>query len=303
MRILISGAGGTIGRALVPALIADGHGITRLVRTRSVRTPDEFRWDPATGTMDPEAVASCDAVIHLAGASIAAGRWTAARKVQIMESRRAGTRLIAAAIARADHPPRMFLCASAVGYYGDRGDETLTEESGPGAGFLAGVVRAWEAEAQAAARAGARVVQLRLGVVLAGHGGALPRMALPFRLGLGGPIGDGRHWLSWIGLGDLVRIVRHLLRRDDAQGPINAVSPQPLTHADFSRALARVLGRPAFLRAPGWLLRTVLGEMGREVLLFSQRVVPARLVAGGFTFDHSDIEGALRHALEPATPR
>jgi uncharacterized protein (TIGR01777 family) len=190
-----------------------------------------------------------------------------------------------------------------VGYYGDRGDETLTEESAPGAGFLADVVRAWEAEAQAAARAGARVVQLRLGVVLARHGGALPRMALPFRLGLGGPIGDGRHWLSWIGLEDLTRIVRHLLARDDVQGPINAVSPQPLTHADFSRALARVLGRPAFLRVPGWLLRTVLGEMGREVLLFSQRVVPARLAAGGFTFDHSDIEGALRHALERASPR
>jgi len=302
LRILISGAGGTIGRALMPALTADGHTITRLVRTRAARPPREFRWDPAAGIMDPAAIRSCDAVIHLAGASIAAGRWTAARKAAIMESRRGGTRLIAAAIARADPAPRVFLCSSAVGYYGDRGDATLTEESGPGAGFLADVVRVWEAEAQVAVHAGARVVHLRQGLVLAGHGGALPRIALPFRLGLGGPIGDGRHWLSWIGLRDLIRMVRHLLARDDARGPFNAVSPRPVTHADFSRALARVLARPALLRVPAWLLRAALGEMGRELLLFSQRVVPSRLVAAGFTFDHPDIEDALRHAFEDATP-
>ena len=301
MRILISGAGGMIGRALAPALTADGHTITRLVRRRAARTPLEFSWDPTAGIMDPAAIRSCDAVIHLAGASIAAGRWTAARKAEIMESRRVSTRLIAAAIARADPAPRVFLCASAVGYYGDRGDETLTEDSGPGAGFLADVVRVWEGEAQVAVQAGARVVHLRQGLVLSGHGGALPRMALPFRLGLGGPIGDGRHWLSWIGLGDLIRMIRHVLARDDARGPMNAVSPRPVTHADFSRALARVLGRAAFLRVPGWLLRAILGEMGRELLLFSQRVVPTRLVASGFTFAHPDVEDALRHAFEAAT--
>jgi uncharacterized protein (TIGR01777 family) len=301
LRILISGAGGTIGRALAPALTADGHTVTRLVRIRP-RDAREFRWDPAVGIMDPAAITSCDAVIHLAGAGIAAGRWTAARKAEIMESRRVGTRLIAAAIARAVPPPRILLCASAVGYYGDRGDETLTEESGPGAGFLAEVVRVWEAEARVAVQAGVRVVHLRQGLVLARHGGALPRIAFPFRLGLGGPIGDGRHWLSWIDLEDLIRMVQHVLARDDTSGPINAVSPRPVTHADFSRALARVLGRPALVRVPGWLLRAVLGEMGRELLLFSQRVVPARLVAGGFTFGHPGIEEALRHAFEVATP-
>src|SRR5262245_38373032 len=191
-----------IGRALVPALIADGHRVTRLVRTRA-RAAEECHWDPAAGIMDPAAIRSCDAVVHLAGAGIAAGRWTPSRKAEILMSRREGTRLIAAAIARADPAPRVLLCASAVGYYGDRGDETLTEESGPGGGFLAEVVRVWEGEARVAAEAGARVVHLRQGLVLAGHGGPLPRMALPFRLGLGGPIGDGRHWLSWIGIGDL----------------------------------------------------------------------------------------------------
>ena len=302
MRILISGAGGMIGRALTPVLTADGHTLTRLVRARAARTPREVRWDPGAGIMDPAAIRSCDAVIHLAGASIAAGRWNAARKAAIMESRRAGTRLIAAAIARADPAPRVFLCSSAVGYYGDRGDDMLTEESGPGTGFLAEVVRVWEAEAQAAVQAGTRVVHLRQGLVLAGHGGALPLIAFPFRLGLGGPIGDGRHWLSWIGLRDLIRMVQHLLARDDARGPFNAVSPRPVTHGEFSRALARVLGRPGLLRVPGWLLRAILGEMGHELLLFSQRVVPTRLAAGGFTFDHPDIEGALRHAFEGSTP-
>ena len=300
MRILISGAGGTVGRALAPALTADGHTVIRLVRARPPRDAREFRWDPKAGVMDPAAIPSCDAVIHLAGAGIAAGRWTASRKAEIMESRRAGTRMIAAAIASAVPPPRVLICASAVGYYGDRGNEVLTEESGPGTGFLADVVRAWEAEARIAAQAGVRVVHLRQGLVLARHGGALPTIAFPFRLGLGGPIGAGRHWLSWISLADLIRIVRHLLARDDITGPINAVSPQPVLHADFSRALARVLGRPALLRVPGWSLRAVLGEMGRELLLFSQRVVPARLVAGGFTFDHSAIEEALRHTLGAA---
>jgi uncharacterized protein len=297
VRILISGASGTIGRALAPALAADGHAVTRLVRGRAPRDGRELRWDPTAGVMDPAAIASCDAVIHLAGASIAAGRWTASRKAEIMESRRLGTRTIAAALARAAPPPRVLVCASGAGYYGDRGGEVLTEESGPGTGFLADVVRAWEAEARVATEAGVRVVHLRQGLVLARHGGALPTIALPFRLGLGGPIGAGRHWLSWIGLADLIRIVRHVLARDDIAGPINAASPQPVLHADFSRALARVVGRPALLRVPDWSLRAILGEMGRELLLFSQRVVPARLVAGGFKFDHPEIEEALRYEL------
>lgn len=299
MRILLSGAGGTVGRALAPALAADGHTVTSLVRGRP-RSAGDFRWDPAAGILDPAAIDSCDAVIHLAGASIAAGRWTTSRKRAILESRRAGTRLIATAIARASSPPRVFLCASAVGYYGDRGDEILTEASAPGSGFLSGVAQAWEEEA---VRAGpARVVRLRLGVVLARVGGALPRMALPFRLGLGGPIGGGRQWLSWIALEDLVRVFRHALT-SEVTGPLNAVSPHPVTQGDFSSSLGRVLHRPAFLPTPGWVIRLTLGEMGSELLLASQRVSPGRLLGAGFEFEHPDLEPCLRRILRPGEAR
>lgn len=294
MRILMSGAGGTIGRALAPALAAQGHTVTRLVRARP-RAAREFRWDPAAGIMDPAAIGSCDAVIHLAGASIAAGRWTASRRAEIMESRRAGTRLIASAMARAASPPRLLISASAVGYYGDRGDNVLTEGSAPGEGFLAAVVRAWEEEAVRAAPA--RVVMLRLGVVLARSGGALPRMALPFRLGLGGPIGGGRQWLSWIALEDLVRVFGHMLASDDLSGPFNAVSPHPVTQRDFARALGRVLRRPASLPTPGWVIRLVLGEMGSGLLLSSQRVSSGRLVGTGFEFERREIEECLRSVI------
>lgn len=291
MRILLSGAGGPVGKALVPALAAAGHVVSRLVRARP-RDPHEFRWDPSRGILDPAAVPSADAVVHLAGAGIASGRWTASRKAEIMESRRIGTRLIATAISRAATPPRVFVSASAVGYYGDRGDEVLTESSGPGGGFLAEVARAWEEEATRVTRT--RVVVLRLGVVLAPHAGALPRMMLPFRLGLGGRIGAGRQWMSWIALEDMVRVFEHVLATGDLSGPVNATSPQPVTNRDFGRALGRVLGRPSFLPAPGWAIRVILGEMGRELLLYSQRVSPARLASAGFEFRHADVEACLR---------
>ena len=294
MRILMSGAGGTVGRALAPALATAGHVVSRLVRARR-RGPGEFRWDPMAGIMDPAAIDSCDAVIHLAGASIAAGRWTRSRKTEIMESRRAGTRLIASAIARAAAPPRVLISASAVGYYGDRGDEELTEESAPGGGFLAGVTRAWEEEAARAAPA--RVVMLRTGVVLARVGGALPRMALPFRFGLGGPIGGGRQWLSWIALDDLLRVFGHVLASDHLSGPFNAVSPHPVTQREFARVLGRVLRRPALLPTPAWVIRVVLGEMGSELLLSSQRVSSGRLVGTGFEFEHPEIEECLRSVI------
>jgi uncharacterized protein (TIGR01777 family) len=280
----------------VPALIAGGHAVTRLVRARP-RDAREFRWDPAAGVMDPAATTSCDAVIHLAGASIAAGRWTASRKAEIMESRRSGTRMIAAAIARGMPKPRILICGSAIGYYGDRGEEVLTEESGPGTGFLAEVARVWEGEASAAAQAGVRVVRLRLGMVLARLGGALPRLAVPFRLGLGGPIGAGRHWMSWIALDDLVRVLDRVLAAGDLEGPLNAVSPGAVTNREFSRTLGRVLGRPAVLPVPRWAIAAVLGEMGRELLLSSQRVAPARLLEHGFRFEHPSLEEALRHLL------
>lgn len=302
MRVLVSGAGGLVGGALVPALLRAGHVVRRLVRSRP-RDAGEYRWDPATGTMDPAAVAGADAVVHLAGAGIADGRWTAARREVILESRRAGTRMIAGAILRATPPPRVLVCASAIGFYGDRGQEVLTESSPPGGGFLAEVVRVWEDEARTAAAAGTRVVHLRSGLVLSRRGGALPRMALPFRLGAGGPVGDGRQWVSWITLADLIRVVEHALDRADLRGPVNAVSPGTLPQREFARALGRELGRPCWLPLPAWAVRVLLGEMGRELLLFSQRVMPGALTAGGFAFGAPGIADGLRQVLrsDPST--
>ena len=298
MRILISGASGLVGARLVPALTADGHVIRRLVRRRP-RGSDECRWDPLVGIMDPAALAGCEAVIHLAGESIAAGRWTRSRKGLILASRVSGTRLIAGAIARAVPPPRVLICASAVGYYGDRGDDWLDEQSPPGEGFLADVVQAWEAAAAAAVRTGIRVVQLRFGIVLAREGGALPRLILPFRFGIGGPIGTGRQWQSWITAGDLVRVVRWVLGRSGIAGAVNVVAPGPVRNHELARAVGRVLGRPSAITAPSWALQAALGQMGRELLLFSQRVAPTRLQEDGFVFEHTDVETAMRSVLTP----
>ena len=296
MRILMSGAGGLIGTALAPLLIARGHAVSRLVRARPGGAR-EFHWDPAAGTVDPAAIAGCDAAIHLAGSSIAAGRWSAARKAEILESRRLGTRLIAASIAQAPTSaggaPRVLISASGVGFYGDRGDEVLDEGSPAGAGFLSEVTRVWEDEARLAREAGARVVHPRFGVVLAAGGGALPRLALPFRFGLGGPIGSGRQWVSWVTLEDALRAVLYALSHNGLSGPVNVVSPQPVRQVELGRALGRVLHRPAILRVPGSVFRAVLGEMGSELLLFSQRAIPGRLVSAGFAFDHPSIDQAL----------
>ncbi|HKQ57485.1 MAG TPA: TIGR01777 family oxidoreductase [Candidatus Eisenbacteria bacterium] len=296
MRVLVSGTSGLVGGRLVSALRAAGHGVTRLVRTRP-RGSLEYRWDPKLGIMDPAALAGCDAVVHLAGESIAAGRWTRARKAAILESRVSGTRLIARAIGRAVPPPRVLVCASAIGYYGDRGDETLDEHSPPGDGFLADVVRAWEAAAQTAAREGVRVVHPRLGVVLSARGGALPRLVLPFRLGLGGPLGTGGQWMSWITLDDLVRVLTRLVEDPGISGPVNAVAPGPVMNRDMARTIGRILSRPSGLPAPAWALGLLLGQMGRELLLFSQRVKPVVLETSGFDFHHRSIEPALRHVL------
>ena len=295
MRILVTGGSGLIGRRLVPALAADGHTVLRLVRARP-HEGCEFLWSPETGIMDPAALAGCDALIHLAGASIAA-RWDHERRIQIRESRVASTRLLAARLARALPRPGTWLCASAVGIYGDRGEEVLSEASAPGAGFLADVVRAWESETVPASQAGVRVVHLRLGIVLARAGGALPPLVWPFRLGVGGHLGNGRQWLSWITLDDTIDAIRHALAHPDLTGPVNVVAPAPVTHRELGRALGRVLGRPAWMPVPAWALRLAMGQMGEELLLFSQRVVPGRLRASGFSFSHEGIEGALRHAL------
>ena len=295
MKILISGASGLVGSALSRSLEASGHGVRRLVR-KPASGGDIACWDLASGEIDSDALAGVDAVVHLAGENVAGGRWTSARKRRILDSRVKGTGVIARAVAAADPSP-VLVSASAIGFYGDRGDETLDEDSATGAGFLAEVCQQWEAAAAPAEAAGARVVRLRIGLVLSRHGGALAKMLTPFRFGLGGVVGNGRQMMSWIHLDDLVGAIEHVLERDDASGPINAVAPAPVSNREFTRVLGRVLGRwtPAPMPAP--VVRAIFGEMGDELLLASTRVVPARLEASDFSFRFSDLESALRHEL------
>lgn len=298
MNILVSGSHGLIGSALVPALAARGDRVVRLVRTAKTSSPDAIAWDPGSGWVDATALEGTDAVIHLAGENIAAGRWTPAKKARIRDSRVRGTRTIATALARLSRRPGVLLCASAAGYYGNRGEEILVEDSAPGVGFLADVCREWEAAAGPARDAGIRVVHLRNGIVLSPTGGALAALLPVFRLGLGGRLGSGRQFMSWIALDDEVRAIVHALTRDDLRGPVNFVSPNPVTNAEFTVTLARVLRRPALFTTPARLLRLALGEVAGE-LLGSQRVHPARLLAAGYTFRHPELESALRHLMEP----
>jgi hypothetical protein len=294
-RILISGASGFLGGALAGALRADGHEVTPLVR-RAARER-EASWDPAAGRIDAAALEAHDAVVHLAGENIAAGRWTAARKERIRASRVEGTRLLSETLARLSRPPRRLVCASAIGYYGDRGDELLTEDSAPGDDFLAGVVRAWEAAAEPARAAGIAVVHLRIGVVLDPAGGALARMLMPFKLGLGGRFGSGAQFVSWITRADVVGIVRWLLQQQEPARVYNATAPDPVPNRELARALGAALRRPAVLPAPAFALRVLLGEMAQALLLSSARVVPARLLAAGYAFAHPGIGPALRAVL------
>jgi hypothetical protein len=305
MRISVTGSSGLIGSALVPALAAEGHEVTRI--GRSAAASGEARWDPERGHVDGAAVDGVDTVVHLAGESIAGGRWTATRKERIRESRRRGTRVLAEAVARAERPPAAFVCASAMGFYGDRGDEPLTEESPPGRGFLADVTREWEEAGAPARERGVRVVHLRLGMVLSPAGGALAQMLLPFRLGAGGVLGSGRQWWSWVTLDDVLGAIRHALLTPGLSGPVNVAAPNPATNAAFTKALGRALSRPTLAPAPAFALRLVLGEMADALLLSSARLVPERLLRTGYTFRHPELEGALRHLLRgpgasPSTP-
>jgi uncharacterized protein (TIGR01777 family) len=297
LRVAITGASGLIGRSLAAFLTSGGHEVMRLVRRAARPRTSDVAWRPELGEIDAAALEGVDAVVHLAGENVGAGRWTAARRAAIRDSRIQGTRVLADALARARRPPRVLISASAVGYYGDRGDEALVEESPSGTGFLAGVCRAWEASAAPAAGAGIRLVTLRLGVVLAAGGGALARMLPPFRLGLGGPVGSGRQVVSWIALDDVVGAIHHLLFADSVAGAVNACAPGSVTSADLARTLGRVLRRPALLPLPAAAVRLAFGEMGEVLLLESARVRPARLVASGFRFLHPDLEGALRCEL------
>jgi uncharacterized protein (TIGR01777 family) len=296
MKILMVGASGLVGSALVPALRQQGHQVVTLVR-RPVRRDDEIAWNPAAGELAPAVLATTDAIVNLAGENIAADRWTAARKEALRRSRLDSTRTLVRATARAEPRPRVLVNASAIGFYGDRGDDVLTEDSPAGRGFLPELCAEWETEAQAAASLGVRVVRLRLGVVLAREGGALARLLPLFRLGLGGRLGDGRAWMSWIELDDLVRVVVAALTDPRLEGAINAVAPGPVTNRAFTAALGRVLHRPAILPVPRWLLQLVYGEMAGATLFASARVTPARLGATGFAFRQPDIVAALRYAI------
>jgi uncharacterized protein len=294
MKILVTGASGLIGLGVVKRLADNGHTVLPLTRNRSGPPP---RWDPATGVIDLGQGLSFDAVVHLAGENIA-GRWTAEKKRRIRDSRVQGTRLLCEALTRRPKPPQVLLCASAIGIYGNRSDEMLDEGSASGAGFLAEVCREWEAAALSAAEKGIRVVNLRLGIVLTPRGGALKAMLWPFRLGLGGRVGNGQQYLSWITLGDLERAADHALRCDQLQGPVNLVAPNPVTNQEFTRTLAHALNRPACLPMPGFVARTLFGEAADELLLASARVLPTRLRETGFQFEHPDLESALGELLK-----
>ncbi len=296
MHVLVSGASGLIGRALVPFLTTGGHRVTRLVRHPP--GPNEIRWDPDAGRLDADGLHDIDAVVHLAGENVGA-RWTAARKRRIRESRERGTGLIARTLAALPRRPRVLVSASAIGIYGDRDDEALTETSQLPAhpDFLADVAREWEASTAPARNAGIRVVTARLGVVLTPAGGALARMLPPFRLGVGGPLGSGRQWMSWIGIDDVVGAIHHLLMHETLSGAVNVTAPEPARNRDFAATLGRVLHRPAVVPVPAAAIRLAFGEMGRTAVLGSQRVLPAALERERFAFRHPDLHSALAHVL------
>jgi uncharacterized protein len=295
MKVAVSGASGLLGSALVPALRAAGHDVLRLVR-RQPEAPDEVAWDPAAGTIDAATLAGIDAAVNLNGATIAR-RWTERRKQEILESRVSSTSLLSRTLAGLGPRPSVLVCAGGIGIYGDRGDEILTEESAPGDDFLAGVGVAWEAAAQPARDAGIRVVNFRQGLVLTSRGGALERLLTPFKLGVGGRVGSGGQWWSWVVLEDLVDAYRFVLEGDLA-GPVNLMSPNPVTNAQFTKALGRAVHRPAVLPLPAVAVKTMFGQMGETVLLAGQRGLPARLLDAGFTFAFRDLDPALERALE-----
>lgn len=296
LRVAISGASGLVGRALGAFLSAGGHEVIRLVR-RATRAADEVAWDPAAGSVDAEALEGIDALVHLSGASLASWPWTEAKKRTIWDSRIESTRTLIGALTRNRTPPRTLISASAIGYYGDRGDESLSETSDPGSGFLADLCRAWEEAAQPAAEAGIRVVNPRIGPVVTAAGGMLAKLLPAFRLGIAGVIGSGRQYLSWIALDDLLAAILHILERDTIVGPVNVVSPNAVTNREFTRTLGRVLRRPTVLPLPAAAVKVIFGQMGRETLLAGQRVRPTVLEASGFRFGYPDLSESLRFTL------
>ena len=286
-----------VGASLVPALESAGHEVFRLVR-HEPKEAREIRWNPLEGVEDAKELEGMDAVVHLAGESIAEGRWTEEKKKRIRESRVLGTTVLAKALAGRKQQPRTLLSASAIGYYGDRGKEILTEESSHGEDFLAGVCREWEEATAPASAAGIRVALMRFGIILSREGGALAKMLTPFKLGAGGRLGSGEQYMSWIALDDVVGAIQHLLEDETASGPVNMVAPNPVTNSEFTKQLGRVLKRPTIFPAPEFALRLAFGEMADVTLLASQQVEPARLKESGYAFKYPELESALRHLLK-----
>lgn len=296
MNILVTGSSGLIGGKLIPRLREAGHQVFRLVR-RKPTAPDQRRWNPEE-RVDPIVLDRIDTVIHLAGDNIAEGRWNEEKKRQIRDSRVTGTRRLAEAIAEATTPPKALVCASAIGYYGNRGDELLDEASPPGSGFLPDVCREWEAAAEPARAKGVRVAHVRLGVVLSTEGGALAKMLLPFKMGVGGVVGNGKQYWSCVNVDDAVAAFQYAAENDSIRGPVNAVCPEPVTNYDFTKTLGRILGRPTLFPLPATMARLALGQMADDLLLASARVVPKTLQGAGFSFAHPTVESAIRGALE-----
>lgn len=297
MDVLITGSTGMIGTALIDFLKARGHHVTRLVRASMQSNEPIVRWDPSTGVLPANEIGGCDAVVHLAGESIAASRWTTAQKAKIRDSRVQGTTLLAETLAKLKQPPKVLVSASAIGYYGHRGDETLREESPPGTGFLPATCVEWEKAADAARQKGIRVVHPRFGLILTPKGGALAKMLLPFKLGIGGLMGNGKQYWSWVSLDDVIAAIHHALVTESVVGPMNVVSPRAVTNHEFTKTLGRVLSRPTIFPLPAFAARLVLGEMADELLLASARIEPARLLTTGYNFRHTELEKALRELL------
>ena|SRR5687768_13007859 len=298
MKVLISGSHGLVGSALVKSLAEDAHEVVRLVRDQRDLAALEIGWHPNEGRINAQQLEGLDAVVHLAGESIASGRWTEEKKRAIRDSRVKGTRLLSETIAQLSRPPAVFLSASAIGYYGNRGDEVLTETSRPGNDFLASVCVEWEEATRPAAEKGIRTVNTRFGIILDRDGGALAKMLTPFRMGIGGRIGDGRQWMSWIALDDVVNALKFLLRDSAVRGPVNVVAAHPVTNAEFTKTLGRVLSRPTFFPVPAFGARLAFGEMADALLLSSQRVEPGVLADRGFAPYWPSLEPALRHLLQ-----
>jgi uncharacterized protein (TIGR01777 family) len=296
MKILVTGSHGLVGSALAKVLKRDGHQVFALVR-RPPRSDSEFEWYPDDGELPLGQLEGLEAVVHLAGESIAQGRWTAEKKQRIRDSRVMGTELLSKSLAQLNQPPKILINASAIGYYGDRGDEILTEESTPGTDFLAQVCVDWERATEPAVAQGVRVVNLRIGIILSSDGGALRKMLTPFKLGLGGRLGNGKQYMSWVVLDDVIATIKLALANDATRGPINLVAPNPVTNAEFTKTLGKALSRPTLLPTPAFAVKLAFGDMADALLLSSQRVEPARLKGLEYQFQYATLDQALRYVL------